>query len=295
MENVMLCHYTSMPALTSILKSINVNDKEKSLIMWASSIYAMNDPTEMGYVYHYVINKVKEYEAKQDIIESMRISTYMADIQQSRLANFTEEMFISHIYNERKTPFVISFSEIMDDLPMWKMYGDNGSGVCLVFDDGMLAETVGSMLSNVVYIGRENQNHTTDIILPAIIENECTQCYRDLENVHIPEEIATRKIVAWGTLCAAVGAYLKNGSYYYEKEQRFVLFDTTYSKREFRNSINGNIISYLEVPIPLAAIKEIIVGPCADTNITYSGLIPLLKNKNIDVEIHKSQIPYRII
>ena len=175
----MLCHYTSMPALTSILKSINVNDKEKSLIMWASSIYAMNDPTE--------------------------------------------------------------------------------------------------------------------IILPTIVDNECTQCYRDLEIIHTPEEIATRKIVSWGTLCAAVGAYLKNGSYYYEKEQRFVLFDETYSKREFRNSIHGNIISYLEVLIPLAAIKEIIVGPCTDTNITYSGLIPLLKNKNIDIEIHKSQIPYRII
>lgn len=168
-----------MPALTSILKSINVNDKEKSLIMWASSIYAMNDPTE--------------------------------------------------------------------------------------------------------------------IILPTIVDNECTQCYRDLEIIHTPEEIATRKIVSWGTLCAAVGAYLKNGSYYYEKEQRFVLFDETYSKREFRNSIHGNIISYLEVLIPLAAIKEIIVGPCTDTNITYSGLIPLLKNKNIDIEIHKSQIPYRII
>lgn len=284
-----------MPALTSILKSINVNDKEKSLIMWASSIYAMNDPTEMGYAYHYVINKVKEYEAKHDIVESMRISTYMADVQQSRLANFTEEMFISHIYNERKTPFVISFSEIMDGLPMWKMYGDNGNGVCIVFDESILAETDGNMLSDVVYIGRENHNYTIEKILPAIVENECTQCYRDLENIHTPEDIATRKIVAWGTLCAAVGAYLKNGSYYYEKEQRFVLFDTTYSKREFRNSINGNIISYLEVPIPLAAIKEIIVGPCADTNITYSGLIPLLKNKNIDVEIHKSQIPYRII
>lgn len=295
MENVMFCHYTSMPAHTSILKSINVNDKEKSLIMWASSIYAFNDPTEMGYAYPYIQNKIKEYEDLHSTKESYRISTYMEDIKLSRFSSVPEEVFISHIYNERKTPFVISFSEIMDELPMWKMYGDNGSGVCVVFDESTLAEIYGDMLSDVVYIGREKQNRTTEIILPTIIENECTQCYKDLENIHTPEEIATRKIVSWGTLCAAIGAYLKNGSYYYEKEQRFVQFDTTFSKREFRNSIHGNIISYLEVPIPLAAIKEIIVGPCTDTNITYSGLVPLLKSKNIDIEIHKSQIPYRII
>lgn len=51
-----------MPALTSILKSINVNDKKKSLIMWASSIYAFNDPTEMGYAYPYIQNNINLYD-----------------------------------------------------------------------------------------------------------------------------------------------------------------------------------------------------------------------------------------
>ena len=284
-----------MPALTSILKSINVNDKENGLIMWASSIYAFNDPTEMGYAYPYIQNKIKKYEDLHDIKESYRISTYMEDIKLSRFSGIPEEVFISHIYDNSKTPFVVSFSEIKDELPMWNIYGNKGSGVCLVFDENILATIEGNILSNVVYIGRESQNHTTENIIPTIIENECTQCYKDLENIHTPEEIATRKIVAWGTLCAAVGAYLKNGSYYYEKEQRLVLFDTTYSKRKFRNSIHGNIIPYLEISIPLEALNGIIVGPCADTNITYSGLIPLLRNKNIDIEVHKSQIPYRII
>lgn len=89
-----IAKYTSLETAAMILKSGKVR---------MMSVTAMNDKTEIGQLFSDINKNESEY-----------------------LENKTKISFAQHRY-------ITSFTNKIDDLTMWRLYGDNGNGVCLIF------------------------------------------------------------------------------------------------------------------------------------------------------------------
>lgn len=91
-----IAKYTSLETALLILKSGKVR---------MMSVTAMNDKKEIGYLYSEINKDESEY-----------------------LKNKTKIHYAQHRY-------ITSFTNKIDDLTMWRLYGDNGNGVCLIFSE----------------------------------------------------------------------------------------------------------------------------------------------------------------
>lgn len=93
------CHVAKYTSLDTALKIL------ASSKMRMMSVTAMNDKLEIGYLYGKLSNEDTAY-----------------------LENKT-------IFHNARQRYITSFTEKIDDLTMWRLYGDNGEGVCLVFSE----------------------------------------------------------------------------------------------------------------------------------------------------------------
>lgn len=94
LDNHYVAKYTSLETALMILNSGK---------MRMMSVTAMNDRMEIGHLYGELCNEDSAY-----------------------LENKTK------IHNARQR-YITSFTNKIDDLTMWRLYGDNGKGVCLIF------------------------------------------------------------------------------------------------------------------------------------------------------------------
>ena len=81
--------------------------------------------------------------------------------------------------------------------------------------------------------------------------------------------------------------------YEYENEVRLVKYVEKTNEVKMRINNRGNIISYIEVPIPIEYLKRIEIGPCANFNLVKLNIIQMLKKYGVDIPIVKSNISYR--
>ena len=91
-----IAKYTSLETALMILKSGKVR---------MMSVTAMNDKKEIGYLFSEINKNESEH-----------------------LKNKTKIHYAQHRY-------ITSFTNKIDDLTMWRLYGDNGNGVCLIFSE----------------------------------------------------------------------------------------------------------------------------------------------------------------
>lgn len=82
--------------------------------------------------------------------------TSETNILQDAIWNFKEPIESeADAYLESNTRFITSFSALKDSLPMWAQYGDNGTGVCLVFERGPMFKT--DDLLHITYISKDDE------------------------------------------------------------------------------------------------------------------------------------------
>jgi len=93
-EQEEIAKYTTFDTLIAILKSNKIR---------MNSIASMNDKTETDFLE----DKIKNYKDK-----------YERDLDK-------------YLFADKE--FIISFTKRVDDLDMWRLYGDNAQGICLVF------------------------------------------------------------------------------------------------------------------------------------------------------------------
>ena len=131
------CHYTTLEAFYEMLKSIdwNIKPEERTLTFWGSSIYSMNDPQEFIYGYKLLQNTIlPDIEKELGIRDKeLKLSKIVSSLNNDyEKAN---SILLAHIYKEHKVPFIVSFTRKKDFLPMWNMYSNNSTGVCLCFNN----------------------------------------------------------------------------------------------------------------------------------------------------------------
>lgn len=215
-----LYHYTSMDVLRNLLTyNKNIGD---NMLFHASSVYYMNDSKEFKQSYKCIESK----ELYEEVLNEVRSGE----------------------------PFLISFSSSLENedfIPLWKMYGDDGYGVCLKFDTQELTQAVKMFCD-------KNNIHVEFNYCSTTLKHDPSK-YADSINErikHIHDRIADIRELA----------FYKHESWKYENEYRFMFFDelcNKYKNIEFK-TIGHEIVPYMKIPIPISALKKIVVGPKAD-------------------------------
>jgi hypothetical protein len=271
-----LYHYTSVNTLLTILEKV----ENKKIILRGTHVKYLNDYSEFSYGTQVLNELIKDYEDQNPGIE----------IKSDKI---TENDWMNYsnpdLFGLSKT-FFTSFSSNQDNLPMWNLYGDSGKGVSIGFDIDQL-NTLKNIKNNSFkwakckygkkeFKKRLYENKKVGEILYKIFDfNKKSRSYFGDIN---PKGV-------FYALCQ-----YKDPAYDYEKEYRLIR-----TSRDAKISIQNELSKpYVENEIPTSAIKEIVIGPCKDLDLTKNTIEIALQNAGIakkDVEIIQSKAPFRKI
>lgn len=278
-----LYHYTTMSTLYALLNNL-VKDEttgDYRLNFWASHILYMNDPHEFYFYQNCLQEALARYEEKNGLVNKSYI--------------FGDKNIVTLGFDQY--PYIFSLSEIKDDLSMWRAYGGNGCGVAIGFKTDRLINDL------------KNEFHVLGQYSSASLEKIEYHKKEDLINSMLNDEEFINDIYSqikitngkWSLNFNVLILLLlnmpckKNSAYSAEKEWRI---RTSNRMNNFREK-NGSIIPYNIIPIPLAAIDNIIIGPCTDKSRAANSLMGMLIKavgsemaKNTKIMI--SNVPYII-
>ena len=251
-----LLHYTSMDVLTILLKDAIENEDHFSF--HASIAHAMNDRIEGKLV----------------------IDKFFTD----SMASIENKKILKTVTEERGEIFTIAFSRSKErypngQIPMWKMYGDNGRGVVLRFNYKLLSffcKSKNYSLNKCQYITQ------SDEFVARCLRNEVK---KEREMSLQPDEM--NKVLR--------EAYIyKERHWKYEDEYRMIIQSTDY---KIKKGTYG-ITPYIVVPIPIQCLTGITIGPLAEQDVAEKSLnilVPKLKGicPDLDLSIHTSKLQLR--
>ena len=278
-ETKVIYQYTNIEALFNgiIVKAPNKIDED--ICLWASHYKYLNDPSEIVIGLKYfeeILNYFIEKENNETKIDSIDDADY----------------------------FITSFSTTIDSLPMWNMYGKNGTGIALGFDSDIIHKKNNeSFLYKCVYLDKEIRDKITyfcesykgekikecnlKMILLVIFGVVLYSLFKDEKPTK--EFMADNIMPFWQFM-----SFAKNAAYKYENEVRLLIQPDKESEIKYRCQ-NNLIIPYMENFFPRKALKEIWVGPTNDMGRTEKSLKTYLDYMGFsDVEIKQSEVPYRI-
>ena len=294
----LMYHYTSLSTLQCLLDNISNNHE---FIFHASSIYSVNDSQEFIHGYNIVLDWFKKYEEEQGIKENR-----LSEIWDNYLENHTKEefnsLFIEKLYKEEHIPYVIAFSQNGDSLPLWSMYGVDGKGVSLGFYENILRIKRNKRIidykieleSKIDVLDVMYQNAPNlDELRTNALERQYKQ-YLEEVNKNEREHLLSVQMKHLGISTIIVSPYIKHPAYAFEEEKRLAINKRDEDKVLYKINSKGNMISYIEIPIPKGNLQSITIGPCVDFVSTKRVLEQQLDKRGIkNVEIRQSEIPYR--
>lgn len=247
-------HYTALASLDTILTKDGVK-------LWATRYGFLNDKREFVWA-----NQVIQPELK-------------------KIAEQNGEVFDSE---HRVHPYTVSFAELENDMTMWRLYGNDGKGVCLSFDINEMDIRPENSMAHmaVVYTDEKNIRETIEL------------AHRIYQQEYANERIADNY--------REIATFIKHKDYEAEKEYRVVKFvydgfsidgatglikdyDEFSDEVEFRKR-GDTLVPYIELTFPKASLRRIYIGyDCNYESVKQS--IELLTNlRGYDVEITKPSI-----
>lgn len=279
----------------------NASTENAFMTFWASHIAYMNDPEEKKYGMKKIREVLPIVEDELKIPSEQRIK----NLEQKELDKFIK--ILSTEENNVINTYAISFSEYFDYLPMWKMYGQDGNGICLGFDETILNKYleenhmekiasvqygIGENISDIQQAQKEKEDWKNYI-------KENYKAYyeyysKKFENITNPDKDKTIALYTYVTLFAIIPQYIKNPAYKDEKEHRLCCRELRHTVH-FRNQ-NGLLLPYLEIKLPLNALKIITTGPKTDSERLMISIVQLLRTKYSNwrnITYYSSDIPYR--
>ena len=176
--------------------------------------------------------------------------------------------------------FVKCFTQSLDYLPMWKTYGDDAAGCCIVVDwKETIKQNAGENipLYRICYMSKKNgaytfqkvDNHSDLHVVGELLSNLKV----DMESLKSIEEDTN----ASETLLGSIAYLFKDSSYSYEKEARIL-----YSFNEYNDQIQetdqepAKLFVYSDYRV---VIKELILGPKFQDVYLWSPLIKMKLEK----------------
>ncbi|MCH5308035.1 MAG: DUF2971 domain-containing protein [Prevotella sp.] len=289
-----ICHYTTVEAFQEMLKNISLKDGEPCLTFWASSIHAMNDPSEFVYGYKLLRDSIlpaieKELRIQSDSLKLSQLWKYRVKTGNS---DEWDKQLVDSIYENHNSPFIISFSRKKDFLPMWTTYSNKGRGICLCFDNNKYAIKYGEVELLYGIHTKDASYDEVDKIISNAIKGLYEGEYQRYKHISDKRQREQEMILSLARCAIVAAPYYKHEAYKYENESRWIQFKDDNTEVKYRCSKQGRLIPYIEIPIKLRSLEEVIVGPCADSDSVIRALKYQLRQYGIE-NIHASTVPYR--
>lgn len=264
-----LYHYTTIESFFKMLQKSIICDNEtrvKYLEFWAIHILCLNDPSEMAIYWQPFEEQMKKHHS-----------------------HLTKET-IDSFYHFCSNYYVISLSELQDDINMWRCYGGDGVGVAIGLDFGKI-EPFNKSYETSRFIMEQVYMPTKCVyVAPGELQVDSSL----IED--IKKSISERDVLSQAaSILEFHRKYInrKHNAYAAEKEWRLIVHN---SNPPLYNLKNGDVIrKYTLYKIPISAITNIILGPKLQKDASTSKLlIDLIHLKLHDgVSIAYSDIPYR--
>lgn len=283
-----LYHYTSMSTLQSILEHIRKQEKNKNndiyFVLRGTHIDFLNDVTEFNLTIQLLSEALQKHENSLPKSKNKHIAN---KLNPDFWKNFTT------LSGTTSLPFITSFSENPDSLPMWNMYGHGGIGVAIGIEK--------IRLENLTWVKCTYDSKLIKDILNKAAKDIYEMFDTDGSSLTFKGFPNTTELTIWFSL-------LKNFAFEYEQEWRLV---KKYSKNDINEKIRfqekeGLLKPFVEHFLPKEILKEVIIGPCAEKEISKKSLELSLErcgysinpddnSKKNFVKINISQIPFRRI
>lgn len=276
-----------------MINNISKRGNDYYITFWASSIYAMNDPSEFNYGYNLLTGSIlpdieKELKIENDALKLSKIWNQISDVNPTDWYRKLKEA----IYESHQCPFIVSFSKKKDDLPMWNTYSERGKGVCLCFCD----YDWNYQHNDLKLIHRLHASEVSyggvDDSVKKVIYKIYSNCYNQYRIISDRNQRVCKMTKDLAALAVIASPYHKHEAYSYEDETRLIKFKDENHEVKYRTSKQGNIIPYIEVHTRLDYLNQVIVGPCCDSVAIIRELKSMLKKYGIS-NIETSKIPYR--
>ena len=190
--------------------------------------------------------------------------SYMNDPKEGKVINeylFGPEKQGGRIEATQPYVFVKCFTQLVDYLPMWKTYGDDAAGCCIVIDwNTTIKQNPGRNISlyRVCYLNKKNGVYSFRKVDNSDIRNISSllnKLKRDITNLDKVDK-------EWGLskeLLGSIAFLFKESSYSYEKEARVLYSYNNYSSRIHKTKeAPPKLFVYSDYQV---VIKEVILGP----------------------------------
>lgn len=272
--NRTIAHYTSLDTFLSMLNNATTKGEEIILTLWASAIFAMNDPSEMKYGYDVLFSWLPKVEKELNIGENETLSNIWKNVDAQKSDDYYNNFLKDCLYNYDRIPYVISFSNKKDNLTMYRLYADDASGVCLEFSYGLLNEH-GKYTYDVQY----DKKYDPKKFSPRDMLSAVYELYK--EKIEEGQNEFSTKL-EYLTLAAMIAApFIKRKDFEDEDEVRLSQLCTIADGVKFRKGHSGNMIPYVEIQVPFCALKKVWIGPNADFDTTKRILDLMFESKGI--------------
>lgn len=269
-----LYHYTSIEVLKCLFD--NYSSEKPYLTFWASNCAFMNDPLEIKEGIKIVCDSIDNFECpklREELKKMLQKETF-----------FEFLLYVSSKGLEG-IPYAISFSSNPDNLNMWNMYGDKSKGVMLGFDYNILKQHYNSndILNCQYYIDSDFKKEINSQLQTFFIRQKPRPDKFSVEEYNL---------IILARFISCIVPMFKHKTYEYENETRIVASSKT---PKFR-VINNLLIPYIELTIPVSALKNIMIGPNCDSRNLLSIRTLLINNglDNLFKNVTQSTLPFKI-
>lgn len=281
-DSHIVCHYTSVNTLCEITRCFQDSNDKCNISFRASNIFYTNDKLEMTLGYQYTMNLISQLEDElPDLLNlpKYRLSTFFEDAKNSsKYYSLTEEQIQNWFVGNDNALFFISFTQLVDDKDMWQKYGNNGNGICLVFDRNILKSIdrpSGMFVQgplDVIYKNKSGHNKM-HLLFDYLGRIEYESFINDVQQFEDIDKIFECKIKSIDQLCCLFSSFIKDKLWHNEEEVRIVInrnYNPCEKIPDVKVSKNGK--PYIEIDIPLSSIKRIIIGSCVSLEDALSVL-----------------------
>jgi hypothetical protein len=251
-----LLHYTSLDVV-KILLSNALKENRETLKFHASHLKMMNDLKE----------------------GSLILGPFFSDSNLKKELKVDWEKYISsHV------PFVLSLirtdpnSVNKGHIPMWRMYGANGSGAYLRFDYGTLEKYCNK---NSLVLKKCDYSSSYDIRGKVKKLNE-----------NLKKELNANNKEDYFDGLLDISSFTKSIEWKYENEWRILIQRN--QNTVLTKSTSRGIVEYTEVELPLMALEEICLGPLTSEDNLRATKIMCDKISQNTINVKKSNLKLRL-
>jgi len=295
-DNSLLYHYCSLDSFYNIIKSGNVR---------LGNLLMMNDPSEI-FLRKICLPKYIYDLYKKDPFDFQFVWNDFTNDMESYLESSYMHSVISGNEQFSTLFHALCLSTKENDLSQWRLYGDNGKGVCI----GFKREAIEEYTNHSGYSVNKVKYFDDPVVLVREIASGVLKKIKALYESNDKEKLSEYRFNYISDFVAQWANY-KVSDYKDESEVRLVHTIKTnciipnanavdVAKNEFMNDLiisvsENEIKTYLEVPIRSIGITSVTFGPCNDKN-DKMGVNLLLAKYGVDIKsdkIYKSFIPYR--